>query len=62
MNRKERLDRLIGRTIVVTWEALGRADSAIERIADTLTRIVIPFVAGLFAGYAWAFYHAGGFR
>lgn len=60
--KRERRDRLIGRAILGAWEALGRADNAIERITENLTRILVPFVAGLFAGYAWAFYHAGGFR
>jgi len=56
--KKERRDRLIGRTIIGGWDTLGWVD----RNLDKFCRIFVPFVAGLFAGYAWAFYHAGGFR
>ena len=51
--KKDRRDRLVGRSILAGWDALGRIDRIIERT----TKIFIPFVVGLFLGYAWAFWH-----
>ena len=51
---KEERDRLIGHSIISAWDTLG----VVERNLNKFCRIFVPFVAGLFAGYAWALYHA----